>query len=200
MKKRYIFLIVSLLVIGSITYYLDSQKKENQFIVETERELDSLNKEKNNTFHLADEVLNHFDEQKKKDEEKLSNLDDMVKNKQITIQQQVVELKALVEESNKMREWAETERERAIMVELEAKKQKMIAEKHRIKAQMVLDSILLDNKRVLDLNKRLTKDIESLKKEISKLETFILENSKKSYIEEDVDTESDKKKKRKGGN
>lgn len=200
MKKRYIFLIVSLSVIGSITYYLDSQKKENQFIVETERELDSLNKEKNNTFHLADEVLNHFDEQKKKDEEKLSNLDDMVKNKQITIQQQVVELKALVEESNKMREWAETERERAIMVELEAKKQKMIAEKHRIKAQMVLDSILLDNKRVLDLNKRLTKDIESLKKEISKLETFILENSKKSYIEEDVDTESDKKKKRKGGN
>lgn len=200
MKKRYIFLIVSLLVIGSITYYLDSQKKENQFIVETERELDSLNKEKNNTFHLADEVLTHFDEQKKKDEEKLSNLDDMVKNKQITIQQQVVELKALVEESNKMREWAETERERAIMVELEAKKQKMIAEKHRIKAQMVLDSILLDNKRVLDLNKRLTKDIESLKKEISKLETFILENSKKSYIEEDVDTESDKKKKRKGGN
>ena len=96
MKKRYVFLIVSLIVIGSLTYYFDSQKKENEFIKETERELDSLNKERDSVFYFADEVLNHIDEQKKSDSLKLSSLDGMVKNKQITIEQQVVELKSLL--------------------------------------------------------------------------------------------------------
>jgi hypothetical protein len=81
-KKRYVFLIVSISVIGSLTYYFDrSQKKENEFIKETERELDSLNKERDSVFYFADEVLNHIDEQKKSDSLKLSSLDGMVKNK-----------------------------------------------------------------------------------------------------------------------
>jgi hypothetical protein len=198
MKKRYIFLIVSLSVIGSITYYLDSQKKENQFIVETERELDSLNKEKNNTFHLADEVLNHFDEQKKKDEEKLSSLDDMVKNNQITIEQQVNELKRLVEESNKMKSLAEkslaeSEKEKAIKVERMAKEQQMVAEQQRMKSEMVLDSIQKTNKRLLDLNNKLTKENEDLKNKITNLRNTIKSMEKKMYGKNDGDSKSKKK-------
>jgi hypothetical protein len=193
MKKRYIFLIVSLLVIGSITYYLDSQKKENQFIVETEKELDSLNKEKNNTFHLADEVLNHFDEQKKKDEEKLSSLDDMVKNNQITIEQQVNELKRLVEESNKVKSLAESEKEKAIKVERMAKEQQMVAEQQRMKSEMVLDSIQKTNKRLLDLNNKLTKENEDLKNKITNLRNTIKSMEKKMYGKNDGDSKSKKK-------
>jgi transketolase len=193
MKKRYIFLIVSLSVIGSATYYLDSQKKENQFIVETEKELDSLNKEKNNTFHLADEVLNHFDEQKKKDEEKLSSLDDMVKNNQITIEQQVNELKRLVEESNKMKSLAESEKEKAIKVERMAKEQQMVAEQQRMKSEMVLDSIQETNKRLLDLNNKLTKENEDLKNKITGLRNTIKSMEKKMYGKNDGDSKSKKK-------
>jgi len=173
-KKRYVFLIVSLIVIGSLTYYLDrSQQKENEFIKETERELDSLNKERDSVFYFADEVLSHIGEQKKIDSLKLSSLDNMVKSKQITIEQQVAELKGLVKKSNEMQLWAETERDRAIEVERMSKKQKMEAEKARKEVTDQLDSLKKVNHRLLDKNKfyekeniRLQTDIERLKNSI----------------------------------
>ena len=194
MKKRYVFLIVSISVIGSLTYYFDrSQKKENEFIKETERELDSLNKERDSVFYFADEVLNHIDEQKKSDSLKLSSLDGMVKNKQITIEQQVVELKSLVKKSNDMQEWAETERDRAIEVERMSKLQKMEAEKARKEVISQLDSLKKVNHRLLDKNKFYEKETIRLQNEIERLKDKIVkfEDNKRG-------TDYDNKKKKRG--
>lgn len=194
MKKRYVFLIVSISVIGSLTYYFDrSQKKENEFIKETERELDSLNKERDSVFYFADEVLNHIDEQKKSDSLKLSSLDGMVKNKQITIEQQVVELKSLVKKSNDMQKWAETERDRAIEVERMSKLQKMEAEKARKEVISQLDSLKKVNHRLLDKNKFYEKETIRLQNEIEKLKDKIVkfEDNKRG-------TDYDNKKKKRG--
>jgi hypothetical protein len=193
-KKRYVFLIVSISVIGSLTYYFDrSQKKENEFIKETERELDSLNKERDSVFYFADEVLNHIDEQKKSDSLKLSSLDGMVKNKQITIEQQVVELKSLVKKSNDMQEWAETERDRAIEVERMSKLQKMEAEKARKEVISQLDSLKKVNHRLLDKNKFYEKETIRLQNEIERLKDKIVkfEDNKRG-------TDYDNKKKKRG--
>jgi hypothetical protein len=193
-KKRYVFLIVSISVIGSLTYYFDrSQKKENEFIKETERELDSLNKERGSVFYFADEVLNHIDEQKKSDSLKLSSLDGMVKNKQITIEQQVVELKSLVKKSNDMQKWAETERDRAIEVERMSKLQKMEAEKARKEVISQLDSLKKVNHRLLDKNKFYEKETIRLQNEIERLKDKIVkfEDNKRG-------TDYDNKKKKRG--
>lgn len=194
MKKRYVFLIVSLLVIGSLTYYFDRiQKKENEFIKETERELDSLNKERDSVFYFADEVLNHIDEQKKSDSLKLSSLDGMVKNKQITIEQQVVELKTLLKKSNEMQEWAETERNKAIEVERMSKQQKMEAEKARKEVVDQLDSLKKVNHRLLDKNKFYEKENIRLQNEIEKLKDKIVK-----FQDDKKGTDYDNKKRKKG--
>ena len=194
MKKRYVFLIVSLAVIGSLTYYFDRiQKKENEFIKETERELDSLNKERDSVFYFADEVLNHIDEQKKSDSLKLSSLDGMVKNKQITIEQQVVELKSLLKKSNEMQEWAETERNKAIEVERMSKQQKMEAEKARKEVVDQLDSLKKVNHRLLDKNKFYEKENIRLQNEIEKLKDKIVK-----FQDDKKGTDYDNKKRKKG--
>lgn len=185
-------------MVVSVAYFL-SVKSENEFIVETKKDLEELSSVKDSTFILAEEVLKDVSEQKKVDSTKMVGLDEMVKKKQITIQQQVIELKKLVTESNKMKELAEREREKAIIFEMESNQQKMLAEEKRMEMKMALDSLILDNKRVLNLNKKLTREVGLLKNEISKLEKFISENVKKAYIEEgELNEELNKKKKRKG--
>lgn len=161
MKKHYIFLLVSLAAIVSLTYYFD-RDKENEFITQTERELDSLNRERDSVFHFADEVLIHIDEQQKDDSIRMSSLDDMVKSKQITIEEQVAELTFLVEKSNRMKEWAEDERDKAIEFERISKKQRMEAEVAREISALQLDSLK-------SLNHSLLSDIESYRVENHRL-------------------------------
>ncbi|NIP29791.1 MAG: hypothetical protein GTO02_05875, partial [Candidatus Dadabacteria bacterium] len=124
---------------------------------------------------------------------KLSSLDGMVKNKQITIEQQVVELKSLVKKSNEMQVWAETERDRAIEVERMSKLQKMEAEKARKEVISQLDSLKKVNHRLLDKNKFYEKETIRLQNEIEKLKDKIVkfEDNKRG-------TDYDNKKKKRG--
>ncbi len=101
----------------------------------------------------------------------------MVKSNQITIEQQVVELKSLLKKSNEMQEWAEKERDKAIEVKRMAKQQKLESEKDRQEVILQLDSLKKVNHRLLDKNKfyeketiRLQNEIERLKDKIVKFE------------------------------
>lgn len=193
MKNRYIFLIVSLILIGTFTYYLDSHKEENKFIVETEGEIISLSKEKDSIFYLVDEVLTHIDDKKRGDSLKLYTLDEKVKTKQITIEEQVLELKSLVKVSNDMKEWAETERDKAVAVERLSIQQKMVSERARMEVLYHLDSLKKVN---LDLNEKYS----SIEKENIRLQSDIKNLILKFNVLENTEVEEDyKNKKRKKG-
>ena len=193
MKNRYIFLIVSLILIGTFTYYLDSHKEENKFIVETEGEIISLSKEKDSIFYLVDEVLTHIDDKKRGDSLKLYTLDEKVKTKQITIEEQVLELKSLVKVSNDMKEWAETERDKAVAVERLSIEQKMVSERARMEVLYHLDSLKKVN---LDLNEKYS----SIEKENIRLRSDIKNLLLKFNVLENTEVEEDyKNKKRKKG-
>jgi hypothetical protein len=192
-KNRYIFLIVSLILIGTFTYYLDSHKEENKFIVETEGEIISLSKEKDSIFYLVDEVLTHIDDKKRGDSLKLYTLDEKVKTKQITIEEQVLELKSLVKVSNDMKEWAETERDKAVAVERLSIQQKMVSERARMEVLYHLDSLKKVN---LDLNEKYS----SIEKENIRLQSDIKNLILKFNVLENTEVEEDyKNKKRKKG-
>ena len=194
MKNRYIFLIVSLILIGSTTYYLDSQKGENIFIVETEGEIISLSKEKDSIFYLVDEVLTHIDDKKKGDSLKLYTLDEKVKTKQITIEEQLLELKSLVKVSNDMKEWAETERDKSVDVERLSIQQKIESERGRMEVLYHLDSLKKVN---FDLNEKYS----SIEKENIRLESEIENLRLKFNVPGNTEVEEDyKNKKRKKGN
>jgi hypothetical protein len=199
MKKRYIFLIVSLISVVLLTYLL-KEDYETTFITETKKEIDSMHEERDSVFSFADEVLESVTEQKKVDSLKLDNLDNMVKNKQMTIEQQVAELKSLVKKSNDLKELAEEERNKAIMVEQVAKQQQMEAEKARHIMMVYMDSLQVANKDLMLDIKNYKKDKERLEKEIKRLRS-LLENIKEKHKPTEEDKGGDEKKKRKkGGN
>ena len=136
MKKRYIFLLVSFLLIVSVTYFLNNNQ-QNKFIEETKEEIVVMHNERDSVFNFADKVLINVMEQKKEDSIKMSDLDEMVKRKEIKIEDQVAQLKKLVNESNKMKKIAEEEKNKAIEMEEMAKLQKIESEK--IKEKLIVD-------------------------------------------------------------
>lgn len=196
MKKHYIFLAISLISIASLTYYLNDTTG-HEFITKTEKEIDLMHQERDSVFVFADEVLDNVIEQKKADSLKVSNLDNLVKNKQITIEQQVVELKELVKKSSELKEWAEKERDNAIKFERLAQKQKIESQKAMQDALIVLDSIKTNNKILVNENKKYLNEITKLKVDINKLEDAIEKIKSKYTIELEDDSYDDSKRKKK---
>lgn len=195
MKRRYIFLIVSLVLVISITYLLKDDY-QSTFIKETQKEIDVMHEKQDSIFIFADDVLDNVMEQKKEDSTKMSDLDEMVKKKQIKIEDQVVQLKKLVNESNKMKELAEEEKNKAIEMKKMSDLQKIESEKNREK--------------LMSLIKEKEKENGFLKKkEIGYLETIKEMEEKISFLRDKIDSltnkvkikdteNEDKKKKRKG--
>ena len=144
MKKRYIFLIVSLVLVVSITYLLKDDY-QSTFIEKTQEEIKDMHQRQDSIFIFADDVLNEAFDRKKEDETKISILDEMVKKKQIKIEDQVVQLKKLVNESNKIKKIAEEERNKAMEMEKMANLQKMEAEKVKEKLMFSLEELQKEN-------------------------------------------------------
>ena len=185
MKKRYIFLIVSLVSVTSITYLLKDDY-QSTFIEKTQEEIKDMHQRQDSIFIFADDVLNEAFDRKKEDETKISILDEMVKKKQIKIEDQVVQLKKLVNESNKIKKIAEEERNKAMEMEKMANLQKMEAEKVKEKLMFSLEELQKENGLLkknetghLKTIKELEEKVSFLKKKIDFLTSKDSENKKK---------------------
>ena len=185
MKKRYIFLIVSLVSVISITYLLKDDY-QSTFIEETQKEIDVMQEKQDSIFLFADDVLNEAFDRKKEDETKISILDEMVKKKQIKIEDQVTQLKKLVNESNEMKKLAEEERNKAMEMEKMANLQKMEAEKVKEKLMFSLEELQKENGLLkknetghLKTIKELEEKVSFLRKKIDFLTSKDSENKKK---------------------
>jgi hypothetical protein len=99
MKINYLFLVVSLVSIVSITYFL-RKSYDNKFIIDTKKEIELMHEKRDSLFYVADEVLKDISDNKKTDSLKLNNLDEEVKNKEILIHQQNIKLESLTKKSN----------------------------------------------------------------------------------------------------
>jgi len=189
MKKRYIFLIVSLVLVISITYLLKDDY-QSTFIEETQKEIDVMQEKQDSIFLFADDVLDNVMEQKKEDSTKMSDLDEMVKKKQIKIEDQVVQLKKLVNESNKIKKIAEEERNKAMEMEKMANLQKMEAEKVKEKLMFSLEELQKENGLLKKNEAGHLKTIKELEEKVSYLREKIVFLTSK---------DGDDKKKKRGG-
>jgi hypothetical protein len=185
MKKRYIFLIVSLVSVTSITYLLKDDY-QSTFIEKTQEEIKDMHQRQDSIFIFADDVLNEAFDRKKEDETKISILDEMVKKKQIKIEDQVTQLKKLVNESNEMKKLAEEERNKAMEMEKMANLQKMEAEKVKEKLMFSLEELQKENGLLkknetghLKTIKELEEKVSFLRKKIDFLTSKDSENKKK---------------------
>lgn len=198
MKRNYIFLSISLFLIITTAYILSTDTK-NEFILKTESEIEEMGQIKDSTFILAEEIVKDVNNQKREDSTKMNSLDSMVRKKQNTIEQQVVELKILLKKSNEMKELAEVSRTRSMEMENMSKMQKMVAERERQIVLSELDSVLRVNKYLNEIIEKNSLEIKYLTEETTKLKdlinTLTPKNKKPNYSEE---TDSDDKKRKKG--
>lgn len=196
MKKRYIFLTISLVSVIILTYLLKNDY-ENTFIVETKKEIGVMQEKQDSIFLFADNVINNVMEQKKEDSTKMSVLDEMVKKKQIKIEDQVTQLKKLVNESNKMKKLAEEERNKAIEMKKMSDLQKMESEKNREKLISSINEIEKENGFLKKKEIEHLKTIKEMEEKISFLRDKIDSLTSKGKIK---DTENEDKKKKRRGN
>jgi hypothetical protein len=196
MKKRYIFLTISLVSVIILTYLLKNDY-ENTFIVETKKEIGVMQEKQDSIFLFADDVLDNVMEQKKEDSTKMSDLDEMVKKKQIKIEDQVVQLKKLVKESNKMKELAEEEKNKAIEMKKMADLQKIESEKNREKLNSLINEIEKENGLLKKKEIGYLETIKEMEEKISFLRNKIDSLTGKGKIK---DTENEDKKKKRRGN
>lgn len=198
MKRNYIFLSISLFLIITTAYILSTDTK-NEFILKTESEIEEMGQIKDSTFILAEEIVKDVNNQKREDSTKMNSLDSMVRKKQNTIEQQVVELKILLKKSNEMKELAEVSRTRSMEMENMSKMQKMVAERERQIVLSELDSVLRVNIYLNEIIEKNSLEIKYLTEETAKLKdlinTLTSKNKKPNYSEE---TDSVDKKRKKG--
>jgi hypothetical protein len=168
--------------------------RSNQHMYEHDYEdaqsnIDSMKIEKDSLFQLADDVLDIVFHEKEMKDSIVSNLDYQVKNSEITIEQQVRQLKELLRESNESNEFALEQKDIAIQVQRMAQLEKEKAEMARMISQKKYQELLKENMMLLE-------EIKNFKELTEKVVLDNIEISDTLSVD-DIDIKKDKKKKNK---
>ena len=160
MKKRYIFLVFSIILGIGIIYVGKVVPKDSQ-IQTIEYDIEQIKIESNNTLEYAEDVLDGVIEQKNL----ISDLDGKVKDSELTIEEQVKELEDLLEKANLYKKMANENADRANLMKLVSNEQKQKAEVARKETEMKLNEALdVIEQMKIDYKKLNDKFIESLQK------------------------------------
>ena len=146
MKKRYIFLIVSLISVVTITYFIKSDYA-NTFITETKEEIEYLHNEKDSIFSYVDETINNLDIERKEKQFKLDSLDIELIKKQKIVNQYIKSI-----EDNKI-----------LLQRIEEDNKKLLKEKNNLSSTLVeVNERLVE---VTDLNEYTQRRLDDVKQE-----------------------------------
>jgi hypothetical protein len=160
MRKRYIFLVFSIILGIGIVYVGKVEPKESQ-IQTIEHDIEQIKIESNNTLEYAENVLDGVIEQKNK----ISDLGIKVKDNELTIEEQVKELKDLLEKANLYKKMANENANQAKLMEMKSNEQKQKAEIARKETEMKLNEALdVIEQMEIDYKKLNDKFIEKLQK------------------------------------
>ena len=160
MKKRYIFLVFSIILGIGIVYLGKVEPKESQ-IQTIENDIKQIKMESDNTLEYAENVLDGVIEQKNL----ISDLDGKVKNSELTIEDQVLQLEELLKKANDYKKMANENAKQAKLMEMESNEQKQKAEIARKETEMKLNEALeIIEQMKIDYKELNDKFIESLQK------------------------------------
>ncbi len=191
--KKYFYIIFSIFIAAIIIITL--REDRNKKLHETCVSVNELSNQSDSLFNLADEVLEVVSKEKEMNDSVVNSLDDKVKNKEITIEEQIKELKRLVKQSNDARLFAIEQSELATEMERQSILQKQLAEEARLQSEIKYKKLLEENFKLQETIDILNKKIEDLANLLNKKADIIVD------IESDTipsfDNVDDKKKKKK---
>jgi hypothetical protein len=184
------FLIIFILVSVSVVLIKVGNSDTQFFIEETQNDIDEIATSQDSLFQFADDVLDVVSNKKAVNDSIFIDLDEQVKSKEITIEQQVYQLKQLLrkaEESNKfaleqkniaqqVKEMSILQKEKSEMARMESEKQYQILleenelllkkikkiKKLKIDTVVISDTLIIDNKK----NKKSKKNNDRLHKNL----------------------------------
>ena len=146
MKNRYLFLLISVIVIILVTYHLKSDY-DKSFLKETKEEMIIMHEERDSIFSFVDETMSSLDVERKEKQLMLDSLDKELELKQIIADSYLRSIEKSV----------------SIKAELEEINENLLLEKNN------LDSILKETKfklkEVMDVNEVTRRKLETVNKE-----------------------------------
>jgi len=146
MKNRYLFLLISVIVIILVTYHLKSDY-DKSFLKETKEEIIIMHEERDSIFSFVDETMSSLDVERKEKQLMLDSLDKELELKQIIADSYLRSIEKSV----------------SIKAELEEINGNLLLEKNN------LDSILKETKfklkEVMDVNEVTRRKLETVNKE-----------------------------------
>jgi hypothetical protein len=147
-----------------VTMFRGSYYETNYFVEETKNEIEEMSIQKDSLFQFADDVLDVVINKKVVNDSIVSNLDEQVRNKEMTIEQQVYQLKNLLDEAEDAKDFALEQQELAEEMKMMSVLQKEKSEIARMESHKQYKLLLEVNKSLLEENKSLLSKIKKLKK------------------------------------
>ena len=191
--KKYLYIIFSIFIATIIIVTLREDYSKNKL----SEAHDELTNQTDSLFNLADEVLDVVIQEKEMNDSIVSNLDDKVKNKEITIEQQIKELKRLVKESNDAKIYAIEQSDLAKEMEMQSILQKELAEESRMQSEIRYKELLRENSKLQETIDMLNKKIEDLANLLNRKANIVIDTESDTIPSFDDMDINDKKKKKK---
>ena len=160
-RKHIIYISLGLCLLISLVLLLKASYIETENYTKAHDEVKELSSQKDSLFSLADQVLDNVIHEKEVNDSIVSDLDSQVRNKEITIDQQVIQLKMLLKEANDAKDFALEQQEKAS----EMSKMSIIQSQQSNEAKQKAH---FEYQKLLEENARLLEEIEELKKNIDK--------------------------------
>lgn len=189
MMKNLLIIISGFCILLTLTLTFKSESVDGKY-EETQMEIEEMESEKDSLFILADEVLDVVAHEQELNDSILHNLDEKVKNSEMTIEQQVVQLKKLLKDAEEANEFALEQRDIAEKMEKMSILQKQQAEMARMESEKRYHELLEENKNLLE-------EVDKLKKLTNGFDNMISDTLSGFDVLDDINIDEDIKKDKK---
>jgi len=141
----------------------------------THDDVREISSQQDSLFNLADEVLDVVVHEKEMSDSIVGELDNQVRNKEMTIHQQVIQLKKLLKQATDAKDLAIKQQEKALQMEEMSILQSQQSKLAKQKAELEYKKLLENNSKLLEEIEELKKKIGDFKNELDKFNNIEIE-------------------------
>ena len=194
-KNYIIYILLGLCISLTMILILKDGYVKNKYD-KTHDDVREISSQQDSLFNLADEVLDVVVHEKEMSDSIVGELDNQVRNKEMTIHQQVIQLKKLLKQATDAKDLAIKQQEKALQMEEMSIIQSQQSKLAKQKAELEYQKLLEQNSKLLEEIEELKKKTENFKNKISQFNNLDIELSDSLNIDKQLDKEIKKNKKK----
>jgi hypothetical protein len=173
-KSYIIYILLGLCISLTMILILKDGYVKNKYD-KTHDDVREISSQQDSLFNLADEVLDVVVHEKEMSDSIVGELDNQVRNKEMTIHQQVIQLKKLLKQATDAKDLAIKQQEKALQMEEMSILQSQQSKLAKQKAELEYKKLLENNSKLLEEIEELKKKIGDFKNELDKFNNIEIE-------------------------